>query len=292
MHQGLRHHLKHILQRADASEDHGHIQDDGEELTHGDVLQDGGQGHEQQAGTGAHVQTVGEAGGDNNQGGYHGGNGVKEGRVLGHAHHILVLGEVRTVNDHAAAGDGQGEECLTHSPDPDHGIRQGLPAGGEHKDISLRSAGQKGHPHGQNQEDHKEDRHHDLVGLFDAAGAQKQRQQRAHHHNDMIGNHRVGGGGKRAEPGGGVCGQQCAQQGIHQSLEHIGDDDGIADGDAQGASQRQPAQQTADFTGRLAAGVPSVFVSAQRTGGGTAAHGKLRRKAHITENKNKQQINQ
>ena len=97
---------------------------------------------------------------------------------------------------------------------------------------------------------------------------------------------------KRAEPGGGVRGQQCAQQGIHQRLEHIGDDDGIADGDAQGASQRQPAQQTADFTGRLAAGVPGVFISAQRTGGGTAAHGKLRRKAHITENKNKQQIDQ
>ena len=212
--------------------------------------------------------------------------------MLGHAHHVLVLGEVRTVNDHAAAGDGQGEKRLPHSPDPDHGIRQGLPAGGEHKDISLCGAGQKGHPHGQDQEDHKEDRHHDLVGLFNAAGAQKQRQQRAHHHNDVIGDHGVGGGGEGTEPGGGVRGQQCAQQGIHQRLEHIGDDDGIADGDAQGASQRQPAQQTADFTGRLAAGVPSVFVSAQRTGGGTAAHGKLRRKAHIAEDKDKQQIDQ
>ena len=212
--------------------------------------------------------------------------------MLGHTHHVLVLGEVSTVNDHTAAGDGQGEKRLSHSPDPDHGIRQGLPAGGEHKDISLRGAGQKGHPHGQDQEDHKKDRHHDLIGLFNAAGAQKQCQQRAHHNNDVIGDHGVGGGGEGTKPGGGVRGQQCAQQGIHQRLEHIGDDNGIADGDAQGAGQRQPAQQAADFTSRLAAGVPGVFISAQRTSGGTAAHGKLRRKAHIAEDKDKQQIDQ
>lgn len=260
--EGLRHCLEHILQGADAGEDHGHIEDDGKELAEGNVLQNGGQRDKEQAGAGAHVQTVGEAGGDHDQSGHQGGDGVKQRRVLCHAHHVFFLRKICTVDDHAAAGDGQGEERLSHGPDPDHGVSQHFPSGGEHERIALARAGQKGHTDGQDQEDHKEQGHHDLVGALNALCPQEQSQQGAHHHNDVEGDDRIGLRREGAEPGGSVSGHERAQHRIHQRLEDVGDDDGVADGDAHGAGQGQPAQQAAHLAHGLATGGPGVLVGA------------------------------
>ena len=284
--------LEHILQRADAGEDHGDVQNDGEEPAERDVLQDGRQRHEQQARARADVQPVGKAGGDDNERGDDGGNGVKNGRVLRHAHDVLVLGQVRAVDDHAAAGDGQGEKRLPHGPDPDHRILERLPARGEHELVALGRAGQQRHAHCQHQKDDEKQRHHDLVGLFDAVRAEKERQQRAGHDDDVVGDDGVRLRGKRREPHGGVARHERAEQGVDKRLEDVRHDDGVADGDAQRPGQRQPAEQAADLSGGLAARGPRAFIGAERAGAGAAAHGELRRQADGTEDDHKQQVDQ
>ena len=284
--------LEHILQRADAGEDHGDVQNDGEEPAERDVLQDGRQRHEQQARARADVQPVGKAGGNDDERGDDGGDGVKDGRVLRHAHDVLVLGQVCAVDDHAAAGDGQGEKRLPHGPDPDHRILERLPARGEHELIALGRAGQQRHAHGQHQKDDEKQRHHDLVGLFDAVRAEKERQQRAGHDDNVIGDDGVRLRGKRRKPHGGVARHERAEQGVDERLEDVRHDDGVADGDAQRPGQRQPAEQAADLSGGLAARGPRVLIGAERAGAGAAAHGELRRQADGAEDDHKQQVDQ
>ena len=288
--QRFSHGLEHILQRADAGEHHGGVQNDGKQLAEGDVLQDAGQGNEQQRGAGADIQTVGKAGGDDHQSGHHGGDGVKDGGAGSNLDHVLLVIQISAVDDHAAAGDRQGEEGLAHGPHPGHGVGQSLPPGGEDELVAFGSAGQEGHADGQHGKDDEKDRHHDLVRLFNALCAQKQGQQGDHHHDDVEGNHRVTGAGEGAEPLAGVHRHQIAGEGVEQGLEHIGDDDGIAQGDAHGAGQRQPAQPAAGAAQLFAAGGPGVAVGAQGAGAGTAADGVFGGQTHHAEQRYEDQI--
>ena len=212
--------------------------------------------------------------------------------MLAHVHHILVLGKVGAVDDHAAAGDGEGEECLAHGPDPDHGVLESLPAGGEHEAVPIRRAGQEGHPHRQHQEDEEEKRHHHFVGPLDAVGPQKEGQEGAHHHDDVVRDHGIRRGGKRPEPLRGVRRQKGTEKGVHQGLQNIGHDNGVADGDAEGTRQRQPAQDAAGLPHGFAAGSPGVLIGPQGAGARPAAHGELRRETHVAEDGDEQKVDQ
>ena len=212
--------------------------------------------------------------------------------MLRDVHHVLVLGEVCAVDDHTAAGDGQREERLPHRPDPDHRVGQSLPARGEHEKITLCRVRQQRHAHRQNEEDEEKERHHDLVGLFDAVCAEEERQQRADDDKNMVGNHAVGRGGERAEPFARVRAHQRPNEGVYQRLEHVRYDDRIADCDAQGTGQRQPAEQPARLAGGFAARRPGVFVCAERARGRSAAHGEFSRKADVAEDADEQQVDQ
>ena len=271
--QRFAHSLKHILQRADTGKHHGGIQNDGKQLTKGDVLQDAGQRDKQQRGAGTHVQTIGKAGGDDDQGSRHGGDGIKDGSAGGDLDYILLVVQISAVDDHAAAGDRQGEEGLAHGPHPGHGIGKRLPARGEHELVALGSTGQEGHPDSQNGKNDEEHGHHDLVGLFDAFGTHQQGQQSANHHEDVEGDHRIIAAREGTEPCAGVHRHQIAGNRVKERLEHIGDDDGIAQRNAHGACQGQPAQRAARLAQLLAAGSPGIAVRAQRAGAGSSADG-------------------
>ena len=168
--QGFAHSLKHILQRADTGKDHGGVEDHGKELAEGDILQDAGQGDEQQGRACADVQVISKAGRDDHAGGHQGGDGIEDRGADSHMDDILFFAQVRTVNDHAAAGDGQGEEGLSHCPDPGHGVSQGFPLGCEHEPIALRRAGQESDPDCQHQENEEKYGHHDLIAFLNASG--------------------------------------------------------------------------------------------------------------------------
>ena len=135
--QRFRYSFKHVLERADARENHGDIEDDRKKAAKRNVLQYGRKRYEKEPRARADVQPVGKARGNNNERRDHGGDRIKERRVLRHADDVFVLGEIRAVNDHAAARDGQGEKRLPHGPDPDHRILERLPARGEHELIAL-----------------------------------------------------------------------------------------------------------------------------------------------------------
>ena len=123
-------------------------------------------------------------------------------------------------------------------------------------------------------------------------GPQEEGQESAHHHDDVVGDHGVGCGGEGPEPLRGVRRQEGAEKGIHQGLQNIGHDDGVADGDAKGARERQPAQNAAGLAHGLAAGGPGVLIGPQGAGVCPAAHGELRRKAHVAEDNDEQEVDQ
>ena len=141
--QRFAHSFKHILQGADTGKYHGGVENDSEELTQGHILQNPGQGHKQQGRACADVQTVGKAGGDDHQCGNQSGDGVEDGSTDGNVDYIFLIIQISAVNDHTAAGDGEGEKGLSHSPDPYHGIFQFGPVGGEHEFVACGSAGKK-----------------------------------------------------------------------------------------------------------------------------------------------------
>ena len=290
MGQGFPHRLEHVLEGADPGEDHGNIQNHREQPPQGDVLQNPGQGDKEQGGPRPDVQPVGKTGGDHHQGGHQGGDGIEEGRPFRQLRHVLRRVQVGPVDDHAASGDGQGEESLSHGPDPHHGVQQLLPPGGEHIAVALRRAGEEGHPHRQDEEDQEKEGHHDLVALFDALGPQQKRQQRAHHHDGVEGNHGVVRQGKALKPGGGVRRHQLPGEGAGESLQHVGDDNRVADGDAHGPRQGQPAQKAPGPAQLLLPGAPGHFIGPQGPRPGPAAHGVLRRQAHGAEEGDEDQV--
>ena len=91
--------------------------------------------------------------------------------MLAHRDNVLVLGQIRAVDDHAASRDGQREERLSHRPDPDHRVFERFPARGKHELVALRASRQECYTNGKHEENQEERRHHDLVGLFDAVRA-------------------------------------------------------------------------------------------------------------------------
>ena len=107
MEQRFRHCLKHVLEAADPGKNHGGIENHSEETPQRNILQNLRQGHKQQPGASSHVKPVSKAGWDNDQRRNHCSNGIKQCGMLSDAYHILVLGEIRAVDNHAAAGDGK-----------------------------------------------------------------------------------------------------------------------------------------------------------------------------------------
>ena len=120
--QGFAHRFKHILQGADTGKHHGGVQNYRKELAKGNILQNTGQSYKQQGGACAHIQIVGEAGGDNHQRSNQCGNGIKHSGTDRNMNHIFLVIQISAVDDHAAAGNGQREKCLAHSPDPYHRV--------------------------------------------------------------------------------------------------------------------------------------------------------------------------
>ena len=290
MQKGFGHGLEHILQGADPGKNHGNIQNDCKKPSQGNALQNFRQGHKQQPGACSGIQSIGKAGGQNHQSRNQRRHGIKQGGVPGSSHHVLLPGQVGTVDDHAAAGDGKGEKGLTHGLNPDRRVGQIFPPGGQQEHIACRRAGEQSHPNGQNQKNQEKQGHHDLVGLFDALCAQQQGQKRTADHQNMVGNHGKIPTGKVGKPGGGVRRQQKAGERIHQCLEHIADNHRIADGNAQGTCQRQPAQNLTHLAKPPA--FPGGLIGAQSAGARAPTHGKFRRQGYAAEQGNKQQIDQ
>lgn len=82
----------------------------------------------------------------------------------------LLAAEIRAVNDASVAGNRQREERLTEGVYPQLGVCKTLGIYGEDIFISVRRAVERENIHAQRKKQRKQHRHHDLVGLFYAAG--------------------------------------------------------------------------------------------------------------------------
>lgn len=82
----------------------------------------------------------------------------------------LLAAEIRAVNDASVAGNRKREERLTEGVYPQLGVCKTLGIYGEDIFISVRRAVERENIHAQRKKQRKQHRHHDLVGLFYAAG--------------------------------------------------------------------------------------------------------------------------
>ena len=278
---------------ADAREEDGHIEDDADDPSAGHAVEDVDQIDEHQAGAGGHV-AHGKAGrtdgGDDDESGQQGGQGIKQSHTPGGGGDILVLGQVGTIDNGAVARHGQGEERLAEGVNPHLGAHQTCGVQGEQELIALGSAGLEADVDGQNDEQAEEHRHHDLVGFFDAVGhAHGHNNHRYHqaddqphavaHSEDAALEHHADGLADGIGPGSGgvkggadlghvlAHGVQAAAEGHEGVLEDPAHDHGVADSQHHGTDDGDEADGLAQLfiavfrLGAVAEGVDGTRLS-------------------------------
>lgn len=221
---------------------------------------------------------------------------IKQRHVARRTRDALALAKVRAVDDAAVAGNRQREERLTERIDPDIGVKQARGLDGEDIPIAARCTGQRGHVDTQTHKQQKQNRHHDLIRLFNAARDAKRHDDKAHHDRDDdpdIRTPRAGGGVEAADdrihvlPHGGqatVKRQECI-------LEDPTHDAGVANGQRQRAEHRNITDQFAGpalAPARLGAHAESV----DRSRTGCTAERELPDDAGGTDENDKQEIRQ
>ena len=221
---------------------------------------------------------------------------IKERHIARRARDALAPAEVRAVDDAAVARNGQREKRLTERIDPDVGIEQALGLDGEDVPIAVRRAGQRGHIDAQPHKQQKQNRHHDLIRLFNAAGDAERHDDKAHRdrdHDPDIRAPRAGGGVEAADDSVHVLphGGQAAVKRQERILEDPAHDAGVADGQRQRAEHRDIADQFAGpalAPARLGAHAESV----DRPRAGCAAERELPDDAGGADENDKQKIRQ
>ena len=118
----------------------------------------------------AQLRAGGSHGGDDHDHSYESCQGVEESNASGGGGDLNVLVQVGTVDNGAVTGNGQGEECLAESVDPNLPVQQTGGVQSEDVLIAVDGAGQESNVNCQNQEQAEQSRDHDLAGLLDAAG--------------------------------------------------------------------------------------------------------------------------
>ena len=175
---------------------------------------------------------------------------VKECDIARRAWNALVFAEVRTVDHAAVARDGQGEKSLTKGIDPDIRVEQPRRLDGEDIPIAARRAGQREHIDSERDKEEKQDRHHDLVGFFNAAGNTERHDEKAHRncdHDPDVRAPRAGSGIEAADDRIHILthGRQAAVKRQKRILEDPAHDAGVADGQCQRPEHRDVTDELA-----------------------------------------------
>ena len=175
---------------------------------------------------------------------------IKERHVARRARDALALAEVRAIDNAAVARNGQREKRLTEGIDPDIRVEQARGLDREDIPIAVRRTGQRSHIDTQTHKQQKQNRHHDLIRLFNAARDAKRHDDKAHRDRDDdpdIRTPRAGGGVESADDSIHVLphGRQAAVKRQERILKDPAHDAGVADGQRQRAEHRDIADQFA-----------------------------------------------
>ena len=284
--------LEQVDQRGQCGEEHRqeeHHQQDGPARQAADHI---GQENEHQA-RAAVVQLLPghRHGGDDDQGGQHGGQGVKQGDHLGVSRYVGVPAQVGAIDQRPVARDGQGEKRLPQGKDPYHRVQQALGLEDENVPVALSGPGEGGQIDGQPDEQQIEQGGHHLICLFDAPADAEGHDDHRHRHPYQLPKDIASGSGAEVGVKGGHALHlgQAAGEGLEGVLKDPAGDHRVADGQSQGAQHRDQSQQLARpvaakaHPGGLAEGV-------DRTGAGGAAEGHLSNDAGGADDDHEDQI--
>ena len=224
----------------------------------------------------------------NCQCGNHGCAGIEKCGGNGCLGNVLVLLQVRTVYDHTAACDGQGEECLTHGHDPGVGVCQLFPLGHEQEFVACGCPGQECHTDSYQNEQHEKCGHQNLIQLFNALGGAQQQAAAAQYNNQCVAGYVAQCAAHFSEECTCVHCQQLTCEAAQQALENPAENDGVANGNAQRAEQGNPAQCVAQLA--LAASSKAVFIGTQCAGLCAAADCKFRTQTYQTKQNDENNI--
>jgi len=285
---GFAYRFKHIDQTGDACKGNGQEEYDGKQLAERHLCKHFRQCDKHQRGTGAGLDAESEHGGHDGQCGHHGCTGIKNRRGHGCLGDILVFAQVGAVHDHAGAGNGQGEEGLSHGHDPGVGVCQVFPLWHEQELVACCRAGQEKYTDSNDDEQHEEGGHHDLVDLFNALGGPEQQNAAGDKHHNAVTAHIAEGATHFAEKRSRIGSEQLTGQGTQQTPENPADDDGVAQCDAQRTEQRDPAHGCAQLA--LASAFPTEAEGAQSAGLCHTSDGKFCAQTHQTEQYNENDI--
>lgn len=257
---------------ADACKHDAHEEDDAHNPSAGHAVEHVDEIDEHQAGAAAvGGSAAGSHGGKNDEGSQKSSQRVKHSHVSGRAGDAFLLAQVGTVNHGAVTCDREGEECLTERKDPNLGIQQSLGIQREDVLVSVGSAGQESNVQAQSHKQEEQHGHHDLVGLFDAAGNAHGHNAEADDdgHNDPdVGAPSAGSGAEGAADDVHILshGEQTAGEGHEGVLEDPAHDHGVANSQGQRADDGNGADSLSD----------TLFAGTQLSAHAESAHGTSR----------------
>ena len=105
----------------EGGDDEEEEEDEAEEVAAGHVLEDEGECGEGEGGAGFGADAEGEGGGEDDDAGEDGDEGVGKDYAGGRGGHVVLFADIGAVGDEGTHADGEGEEGLAHGTDEDAG---------------------------------------------------------------------------------------------------------------------------------------------------------------------------
>jgi len=285
--------LKHSQNSGEGSKGHEQEEQAAPELTHGNVVEHIGKGHEDQGGTALDIHAVGRTGGEDDQTGAQGHHGVQHADTDRFAHQGVVFTDVAAENGHGADAQTQGEEGLIHCTDKhvEDAFLLHLGEGGDQVELqTLAAALQEQTVGGQDPHQNDQTQHHPLgdplQALLDTHGNDG---EAADYHDAHVNSHLHGVGqhsGEHGFCGSGVKTRKDAGGSVHEVLQHPAGDGGVEhhqDDIADEADVAVPAPFAAGLQLRI------HLQGALLCG---AAHGEFHGQHRHTQNQQEDQIDQ
>ena len=170
------------------------------------LLKNAGKRDEHEARAAAGLDAKGKAGGEDDEAGHEGDEGVNAGDAYGLAGKRAVFAQVTAENQHAARTDGQREERLAHGGVHGvHGVAQTLAeelveVGQQVEGQAVHAAGQGDCAHAQHEHDDEQRAHHDFRDALHTLLQAEAADEHAQHHDDgHVHEHLAGAGEQRVE---------------------------------------------------------------------------------------------
>jgi len=227
--------LKHSKHGGQSGEGHEDEEEAAPQTAQCHVVEDVGQGDEDQGGTCGGFHTESGAGGEDDQTSGQGYKGIQEDHVDGLAHQGTILFQIAAEDGHGTDTQTQGEEGLVHGSHnhiADTGVCEAVPVGQKVEFQTLRSAVQQAAVDGQNDHNAQQCQHHPLGNTFQTTLKAERADDGCQGHGcDGVESHGfgvLGHGGEHFADSGSVQSHKFTCGSVHKILDHPAGDGAVA----------------------------------------------------------------